>query len=294
MKHSPTAALARLIGRFSRMGQKYGVEWWILVAGAVIISGIILMALFAHEIAPYSPYNQDAGPQLAPPSEAHYMGTDNLQRDVFSRIVFGARTILGVAILAAIISSMVGISLGLISGFSGGEFDRILSLVMDSVYSFPGLILAIAFAAMLEPGIISITFAVAVIYIPTYFRLVRGQTLTIKEELYVEAAKAIGAPSTTILWKYIFPNVIATTAVVFTMNVGDAIMIEAALTYLGLGLPPSVVDWGMDLAMGKKFLPSGQWWLITFPGAMISLLAVGFTMLGEGLSEILNPRLLER
>jgi peptide/nickel transport system permease protein len=245
-------------------------------------------------IAPYSPYDQNTGPQLAPPGAEHLMGTDNLQRDVFSRIIFGARTILGVAILAAIISSVVGITMGLISGFSGGAFDRVLSLVMDSVYSFPGLILAIAFAAMLEPGIISITFAVAVIYIPTYFRLVRGQTLSIKEELYVEAARAIGAPGVTILGKYIFPNVIATTAVVFTMNVGDAIMIEAALTYLGLGLPPSVVDWGMDLAMGKKFLPSGQWWLITFPGAMISLLAVGFTMLGEGLSEILNPRLLER
>jgi len=294
MKHSPTQALAGLIGRFARMGQKYGVEWWILVAGAVIIVGILLMALFAGAIAPYSPYAQNTGPQLSPPSAEHIMGTDNLQRDVFSRIIFGARTILGVAILAAIISSLVGISMGLISGFSGGVFDRVLSLVMDSVYSFPGLILAIAFAAMLEPGIISITFAVAVIYIPTYFRLVRGQTLTIKEELYVEAAEAIGAPGITILWKYIFPNVIATTAVVFTMNVGDAIMIEAALTYLGLGLPPSVVDWGMDLAMGKKFLPSGQWWLITFPGAMISLLAVGFTMLGEGLSEILNPRLLER
>ncbi len=294
MKHSPTAALAKLIGRFSRMGQKYGVEWWILVAGALIILGIMSMALLAGAIAPYSPYNQDTGPQLAPPSSEHLMGTDNLQRDVFSRIVFGARTILGVAILAAIISSFLGISMGLISGFSGGTFDKLLSLIMDSVYSFPGLILAIAFAAMLEPGIISITFAVAVIYIPTYFRLVRGQTLTIKEELYVEAARAIGAPGITILWKFIFPNVIATTAVVFTMNVGDAIMIEAALTYLGLGLPPSVVDWGMDLAMGKKFLPSGQWWLITFPGGMISLLAVGFTMLGEGLAEILNPRLLER
>ncbi len=294
MKHSPTEALAKLIGRFSRMGQKYGVEWWILVAGALIILGIMSMALFAGAIAPYDPYNQETGPQLAPPSSEHLMGTDNLQRDVFSRIIFGARTILGVAILAAIISSFVGITMGLISGFSGGAFDKFLSLVMDSVYSFPGLILAIAFAAMLEPGIISITFAVAVIYIPTYFRLVRGQTLSIKEELYVEAARAIGAPGITILWKYIFPNVVATTAVVFTMNIGDAIMIEAALTYLGLGLPPSIVDWGMDLAMGKKFLPSGQWWLITFPGAMISLLAIGFTMLGEGLAEILNPRLLER
>ena len=294
MRYSPTEALAQLIRRSARMGQKYGVEWWILVAGALIILGVIAMAIFANSIAPYDPHDQDAGPQLASPSKDHFMGTDNLQRDVFSRIIFGARTILGVAILAAIISSIAGITLGLISGYSGGGFDKTLSLIMDSVYSFPGLILAIAFAAMLEPGIISITFAVAVIYIPTYFRLVRGQTLTIKEELYVEAARAVGAPGITILGKYIFPNVIATTAVVFTMNVGDAIMIEAALTYLGLGLPPDVVDWGMDLAMGKKFLPSGQWWLITFPGAMISLLAVGFTMLGEGLSEILNPRLLER
>lgn len=294
MRYSPTEALAQLIRRSARMGQKYGVEWWILVAGALIILGVIAMAIFANSIAPYDPHDQDAGPQLASPSKDHFMGTDNLQRDVFSRIIFGARTILGVAILAAIISSIAGITLGLISGYSGGGFDKTLSLIMDSVYSFPGLILAIAFAAMLEPGIISITFAVAVIYIPTYFRLVRGQTLTIKEELYVEAARAVGAPGITILGKYIFPNVIATTAVVFTMNVGDAIMIEAALTYLGLGLPPSVVDWGMDLAMGKKFLPSGQWWLITFPGAMISLLAVGFTMLGEGLSEILNPRLLEQ
>ena len=198
------------------------------------------------------------------------------------------------AILAAIISSVFGITLGLISGFSGGILDRVLSLIMDSVYSFPGLILAIAFAAMLGPGVINITLAVAVIYIPTYFRLVRGQTLGIKEELYVEAARAIGASGPTILWRYIFPYVIATTVVIFTLNVADAIMIEAALTYLGLGLPPSIVDWGTDLAMGKRFLRSGQWWLITFPGAMISLLVLGFTMLGEGFAEILNPRLLER
>lgn len=294
MQYSPAYAIGKFISRFTRMGRKYGVEWWILVAGSIIILTVILMAVFAGIIAPFSAHDQDTGPQLAAPSTDHWMGTDNLQRDVLSRIIFGSRTILGVAILAAIISSLVGISMGLISGYAGGIFDKVLSLIIDSVYSFPGLILAIAFAAMLGPGIINISLAVAVIYIPTYFRLVRGQTLTIKEELYVEAARAIGAPGITILAKYIFPNVIATTVVVFTMNVGDAIMIEAALTYLGLGLPPSVVDWGMDLAMGKKYLPSGQWWLITFPGVMISLLALGFTMLGEGLAEILNPRLLER
>jgi len=289
MKYSLSHGIARGLSPFLRMGKKYGAEWWILVIGAVIILAIVFMAIFASSIAPFDPSAQDTGPQLAPPGGKHLMGTDNLQRDVWSRMVYGSQTILRVAVLAAVLSSIIGIPFGLISGFAGGVFDRVLS-----VYSFPGLILAIAFAAMLGPGVINITLAVAVIYIPTYFRLVRGQTLQIKEELYVEAAKAIGASRPVILWKYIFPNVIATTAVVFTLNVADAIMIEAALTYLGLGLPPSIIDWGMDLSMGKKFLPSGQWWMITFPGVMISLLAVGFTMLGEGLAEILNPRLLER
>jgi len=133
MKYSPTQALAQLIGRSALMGQKYGVEWWILVAGALIILGVIFMAIFANSIAPYNPHDQDTGPQLAPPSKDHFMGTDNLQRDVFSRIIFGARTILGVAILAAIISSIVGIPLGLISGYSGGGFDKTSSLIMDSM-----------------------------------------------------------------------------------------------------------------------------------------------------------------
>ena len=293
MRYSIAGGIGKGIATFITYGKKYGVEWWILVLGALIILAIILMAIFAETIAPFDPYDQDAGPQLVPPGGKHLMGTDNLQRDVWSRIVFGSQTILRISVLAAIVSFGVGVPLGLISGFTGGMVDRILSLVMDSMYSFTGLILAIAFAAMLGPGVINITLAVAVVYIPTYFRLVRGQTLTIKEELYVEAAQAIGATKTTILGQYIFPNTIATIVVVFTLNVADAIMIEAALTYLGLGLPPDVIDWGMDLAMGKKFLPSGLWWLITFPGMMISILALGFTMLGEGLAEILNPRLLE-
>ncbi len=293
MKYSLAAGLGKLLSKFITNGKKYGVEWWILVTGAVIILTIIFVAVFADTIAPFDPYDQEAGPQLAPPGGDHFLGTDNLQRDVWSRIIFGSQTILKISVLAAIVSFAVGVPLGLISGFTGGAVDKVISLVMDSMYSFPGLILAIAFAAMLGPGVINITLAVAVVYIPTYFRLVRGQTLTIKEELYVEAAQALGAKKATILAQYIFPNTIATIVVVFTLNVADAIMIEAALTYLGLGLPPSIIDWGMDLSMGKKFLPSGQWWLITFPGVMISTLALGFTMLGEGLAEILNPRLLE-
>jgi peptide/nickel transport system permease protein len=265
-----------------------------MIAGIIIIAAIVAMTVFPRVFTRYSPNDQEAGTQLAAPSREHLMGTDNLSRDMWARVVYGAQTILGVAIAAALLSAIIGIPLGLLSGFAGGVFDRILSLVMDSVYSFPGLILAIAFAAMLGPGVINITLAVAVVYIPTYFRLVRGQTLSIKEEVYVEAARAIGARRGTILSRYIFPNVIATVVVIFSLNIADAIMTEAALSYIGLGLPAGIPDWGMDLSMGKKFLPSGVWWMITFPGLMIMLLALGFTMLGEGLAEILNPRLLER
>jgi peptide/nickel transport system permease protein len=274
--------------------RKYGLEWWLLTIGAIIVLFVVYLALFPATLAPYDPLDQEAGPQLSAPSAAHPMGTDNLQRDIYSRMIHGSRTILGVAFAAAIISSIVGVTLGLLSGFVGGAIDRVLSLVMDSIYSFPGLILAIAFAAMLGPGVVNITLAVAVIYIPTYFRLVRGQTLSIKEELYVEAARAIGARRWTIIGKYIFPNVIATVVVIFSLNIADAIMTEAALSYIGLGLPAGIPDWGMDLSMGKKYLPSGTWWMVTFPGLMIMILALGFTLLGEALAEILNPRLLEK
>jgi peptide/nickel transport system permease protein len=289
-----SSVLRRPFRAFVAAQKRYGAEWIVLVIGAVIVLAVIYLAVFPGTIAPYDPLDQNAGPQLSPPSTAHIMGTDNLSRDVFSRIVHGSHTILGVAILAALLSSAIGIPLGLLSGYVGGPVDRILSLIMDSLYSFPGLILAIAFAAMLGPGVMNITIAVAVIYIPTYFRLVRGQTLTIKEEVYVEAARAIGAQRWTILGRYVFPNVIATVVVVFSLNVADAIMTEAALSYIGLGLPAGIPDWGMDLSMGKQFLPSGVWWMVTFPGVMIMFLALGFTMLGEGLSEILNPRLLEK
>jgi peptide/nickel transport system permease protein len=286
--------MASLIRWFSQARRKYRTEWWIMIAGVAVIGFIVTMTVAPHLFTRYSPTDQEAGGQMTAPSRAHIMGTDNLSRDVWARMVYGAQTILGVAIAAALLSAIIGIPLGLLSGFVGGVFDRILSLVMDSVYSFPGLILAIAFAAMLGPGIINITLAVAVVYIPTHFRLVRGQTLSIKEEVYVEAARAIGARRGTILSRYIFPNVIATVVVILSLNIADAIMTEAALSYIGLGLPAGIPDWGMDLSMGKKFLPSGTWWMITFPGVMIVLLALGFTMLGEGLAEILNPRLLER
>ena len=221
------------------------------------------------------------------------LGTDNLGRDITSRLIWGARTVLTVAFLSALFSSSIGVSVGLLSGYIGGPLDRVLSLVMDSIYSFPGLLLAIALAAMLGPGIFNIAVAISVVYIPTFFRVVRGQVLSVKEELYVEAAHSLGASSVSILALYIFPNVIASVVVVFSLNVADAILTEAGLSFIGLGLPPHIPDWGYDVSKGQQFLVAGRWWMITFPGIMITLVAAGFSLLGEGLSEILNPRLTE-
>jgi peptide/nickel transport system permease protein len=222
---------------------------------------------------------------------AYPLGTDNLGRDIISRLIWGARTVLGVAITSALLSSSIGITLGLLSGFVSGGLDRVLSLVMDSLYAFPGLLLAIAMATMLGPGLLNVAVAISVIYIPTFFRVVRGQVLSVKEELYVEAAYSLGAKSWEILTRYIFPNVIASVVVVFSLNIADAILTEAGLSFIGLGLPPDVPDWGYDLSKGHQFLVAGRWWMITFPGILIALVAAGFSLLGEGLSEILNPRL---
>jgi peptide/nickel transport system permease protein len=221
------------------------------------------------------------------------LGTDNLGRDITSRLIWGARTVLGVAITSALLSSTIGITIGLISGFVGGGVDRVLSLIMDSIYAFPGLLLAIAMATMLGPGLLNVAIAISVIYIPTFFRVVRGQVLSVKEELYVEAAYSLGAKSWAILTRYIFPNVVSSVVVVFSLNIADAILTEAGLSFIGLGLPPDVPDWGYDLSKGHQFLVAGRWWMITFPGMLITLVAVGFSLLGEGLSEILNPRLVD-
>ena len=194
---------------------------------------------------------------------------------------------------AAIASFLIGVPLGLIAGFAGGKLDRIMTLIMDSIYAFPGLILAIAITAVLGPSIVNIIVAIAVLYIPTYYRIVRGQTLSAKEELFVEAARSLGAKSRVILRRYIFPNVIPSVAVIFSVNVADAILTGAGLSFLGLGLPLDVPDWGIDLARGQEYIRSA-WWLITFPGLAVMLIVLAFTMMGEGLVEIFNPKLRDR
>jgi peptide/nickel transport system permease protein len=258
-----------------------------------MLVGVFFMTILAPFIAPYDPIKA-VGDPLIPPNAQFPMGTDHLGRDVYSRVLYGAIIVLEVALISMAISLMIGVPFGLISGFLGGRVDRCMSMIMDSIYAFPGLILAIAIAAMLGPGVVNMSLAIAVVYIPTYFRMVRGQVLSVKEQLFVEAARALGADNFTILSRYIFSNVIPSILVVLSLNVADAILTEAGLSFIGLGIPPPTPDWGGDLSKGRWFLPGGYWWMITFPGLMIVLFVLGFSMLGEGLNEILNPRLRER
>ena len=270
-----------------------GAEVYLAVAGAVLLVTVISLTFLAPYIAPYNPIIE-VGPALQPPSSQYPLGTDHLGRDVYSRVLYGAIVALEVSAISVLLSSTLGTVLGLFSGYSGGKMDRVFSMVMDSVYAFPGLILAIAIAAMMGPGLVNMSIAIAVVYIPTYFRMIRGQVLQTREQLYVEAARALGAKNSTILFRYIFANIIPSLVVVLSLNVADAILTEAGLSYLGLGIPPPTPDWGFDLSKGKSYLPGGYWWMITFPGIMILIVVLGFSLLGEGLNEILSPRLRER
>ncbi|MEP7285493.1 MAG: ABC transporter permease [Chloroflexota bacterium] len=231
-----------------------------------------------------------AGPLKESSGQGFALGTDELGHDELSRLIWGTRIALVVGLSSALVAALLGVPLGLASGFAGGWPDRWLTLLMDSLYSFPGLILAIAIAAVLGPGIGNVIVAIAVLYIPTYYRVVRGQTLAIKQELFIEAAQSLGANRFTILLRYVFPNTISSIVVLFSVNVADAILTEAGLSFLGLGLPPNVPDWGIALSRGQQYIRSA-WWLITYPGILIMLVTLGFSVLGESLSEIFNPRL---
>lgn len=221
------------------------------------------------------------------------LGTNDIGQDVWSRLLWGTRVALLIGFSSSLVALFLGVPLGLMAGFIGGTLDRLLSLLMDSMYAFPGLILAISITAVLGPSVFNVIVAIAVLYIPTYYRIVRGQTLAVKEEVYVEAARSIGARSLEILQRYIFPNVIPSVAIIFSVNVADAILTGAGLSFLGLGLPPTIADWGIDLARGQRFIQNA-WWLITFPGLTILLVVLAFTLMGEGLMEIYNPKLRER
>lgn len=264
----------------------------ILKIGLVVVF-LFILTTGVTQIEGLTPYHttkyRDA-PRLHGPSLQHLMGTDQLHRDVFSRVISGGKASLIVAFGAVALSMTVGSILGWISGFFGGLFDRVLSLTMDAIYSFPSMILAIVLVAMFGAGIGPMIWAVGFVYIPTYFRVTRAEVLIVRETTYIEAVRAVGASNTRIVLRHVAPNTVNAIMAVSSFNLADAILTVAALSFLGFGLPPPAPDWGFDIQNGQKYLQSGSWWLITFPGLMIIALSLGFGLIGEGISDLVNPK----
>ncbi len=254
--------------------------------GSGIVLLIIIMAIAAPLLTPYDP-TKTVATHFLPPSLKHPLGTNRLGQDVWSRIVFGSRIVLVVVFTAIAISMLIGIPAGLISGYYGGKLDKVLSMIMDAIYAFPSLVLAIALAVALGPSPTNAAIAISVVYIPTYFRMVRGQVLSIKESPFIETARALGVPTSRMLLRHILPHLIPTIMVVFSLSAADAVLTEAGLSFLGLSIQPPTPDWGYDLYVGKDFALYYPW-LIMAPGFMITLLAAGFALIGEGLSGILR------
>lgn len=262
-------------------------------SGLLMVLALIYMTVISYWIVPYNPFSINVGGIREPPNPEFPLGTTSLGQDMLSRVLAGGATMLQVAVLSVIVCFFIGVPLGLLSSYRGGNFDRGMGLIMDSIFAFPGLVLAIAISAMLGPGIVNMAIAIAVVYVPSYFRIIRSQVFTVKELPYVEAAIIMGAKDREILLRYILPNVIPSVVVIMSINFADAVLTAAGLTFVGLGLPIDIADWGWDLTLGFDVIIVGSWWVSAFPGLMIVLLALGFTLTGEGLNEILTPKLRE-
>ncbi|MEA2902537.1 MAG: peptide/nickel transport system ATP-binding protein [Actinomycetota bacterium] len=270
----------------------------LMVAGGVITGLFLLMAVFAPWVAPYGEAQYRGLPQLGRPGADHWFGTTNLRYDVFSRVVFGTRLAFQVVILSTAVAMVIGVPLGLVAGYTGRWVDRVLVLVMDAMYAFPSLLLAIvaafALAKYVGPGVPAAAISISVIYVPQYFRVVRNHTLAVREETFVEAARAMGAPRRTVVGRYVFFNVVQSVPVIFTVNAADAILTLAALGFLGYGVPIPAAEWGYDISRAIGDVANGFWWTSFFPGAFILLLVTGLTLLGEGINDIINPLLRRR
>ncbi|MEM8642844.1 MAG: ABC transporter permease [Cyanobacteria bacterium P01_G01_bin.54] len=265
-----------------------------MLIGLVITLGFIFIALFAPVLQGLGlladPQTFLANPIHEPPGPDHWLGTSRQGYDVLSRTLFGSRAALQVVVMATTLSLFIGVPLGLVSGYFGGRIDRVLLFLMDTIYTLPGLLLSVTLAFVVGRGVFNAAIALSISYVPQYFRVVRNHTTSIKTELFIEAAQAMGASPARILWKYLLLNVIQSVPVLFTLNAADAILILGALGFLGLGLPPEVPEWGNDLRAALDALPTGVWWTALFPGLAMSCMVTGLSLLGEGLSEWLNPQ----
>ena len=260
------------------------------VAGLALILVFAASALLAPFIAPYGPIDQTLSQRLEPPSLTHWLGTDQLGRDLFSRLLFGARISLTVGLVVVASAGILGTSVGLVAGYAGGVVDEVLMRVTDVFFAFPPLILAMAIAGALGPNLNNAMIAIAVVLWPAYARLVRGQVLSLREREFIEAARCIGASTPRILWRHLLPNTLAPLLVQASFDLGGAILSTAGLSFIGFGAQPPTPEWGVMISEGRKFI-STQPWLALFPGLAILFTVAAFNLIGDGLRDALDPRL---
>ncbi len=259
------------------------------IVGAVIVLVTVLLAIGAPLVSPYDPASQ-AHRRLLPPSMQYPMGTDSLGRDTLSRIIYGSRVSLQVGALAVAIALVIGTTLGLVAGFFGGRLDDWSMRLVDIMFAFPGLVLAIVIAGLLGPSRTNAMIAIGVVYAPAFARVVRGSVLSVMAEPYLEAARVVGAPNWRMVLRHVLPNIMAPLMVMTTVYLSQAILSEAALSFLGLGAQPPEPSWGSMLNTARTYMELSPWTAI-FPGAAIMLVVLGFNFLGDGLRDILDPRL---
>jgi len=261
------------------------------VVGGSIIVLFILIALFAPFLAPKPPNAQSLKDVLTPPSWTSPFGTDEFGRSILSRIIFGARVSINIALLASAVALGIGVPLGALAGYYGGAIDSIVEGLVDITWAFPTILAALAIMFMLGPGLHSVMIAVGVVYWAGYARITRGQFLALREKEYVQAARAVGASSLRIIWRHLLPNSLAPLLVQLSLGMGQVILIEASLSFLGLGAQPPTPSWGSMLSNGRAYLLTAPW-LTLIPGLAIMIIVLGFNLMGDGLRDALDPRLI--
>lgn len=262
-----------------------------LIGGSVLVM-FIFLAIFAPLITPYNPEMINMKERLQPPSASHWFGTDEVGRDLLTRVAYGARLSLGMGISVVVIAGLIGTVIGAFAGYVGGKIGQVIMRIMDVILAFPTLVLAMALTAALGPSLFNAMLAIAIVKIPVFVRLARSETLVVREKLYVKAAKTFGLSDMWIISRHIIPNVITPVIIQVTLDLGDAILLIATLGFLGLGAQPPTPEWGSMIHTGWEYFLD-QWWYATFPGIAIFLASVSFNLLGDGFRDLLDPKSLK-
>lgn len=257
--------------------------------GLLLVGTLFLVAALAPWIAPYPPLEMNQTDTYAPPSRDHFLGTDELGRDILSRIIFGSRIIIKICFSATFVASVLGISLGVVAAYAGGITENLIMRFADFLLSFPGFLLAISLVAFLGPSIFNIILVIALTRLPRYARIIRGSALSIKQMGYIEAARAVGAGHATIVFRHILPNCLGPIVVYSTLTLGDCILTISGLSFLGLGIQPPAADWGGMLSRGKEYLLTAPW-LAFFPGMAIFFTVMGFNLMGDSFRDAIDPK----